>query len=893
MREHKLMNERADWTALHLHLLGKLQILRGDATLSEFLAGKEQALLIYLACQPDRRFSREHLATLLWSETAPSRARYNLRRALWHLRSAFNEVELDPEEVLTADESWIRLASSAPCWVDVLDFEQVLQTVFQDVQSQLSSTSERVRRIHEALDLYRGEFLTGFSVSNAPNFEEWLTRERERFFLLLLRALTSLIQGFIAWGERDEAIAACQRLLAADPLQEDIHRLLMRLYWETGQRTHALRQYRTYQDLLQRELGVEPMGETQELYQRILQYEVSPTSISSLTLTSRLAPPTPPPDSLPRPRLFSLLDQGLDVRITLLSAPPGYGKTTLLAQWMDARSRDDAEQDVLFAWYRVSETDNSPLTFIEGLATSVARLHPAVGEALREIYSLTALQGDPRRAVGLLVRALGALESISLVIALDDLELLNSPESLDVLRFLLKHLPSHGHLCLLTRKAPPLPLPRLRVRGQILEIRAAELRFTAEEAAAFLRQAPDLDLGPSEMTELIERAEGWVAPLWLAANAFGRFGATLDEVWEGVFAYLREEVLDAQPSEVSDFLLRSAVLNHLTPPLCQAISDVPEGVMGTAGWLSELRRRNLFLRRVASETEPQYVYHSLFRDFLQAELVRRFSSSEILALHRRVAQVWEQRGDQEQALYHFQQAEDEPGVARSLEQMAPSYLQQGRLEPLARWLDQLGLSTRNRHPRLVLSTGRLRQAEGRLEEAQALYLQAAADFEAQKDREAQGDSLLALAKLELLRDRYAEGIEFGERAMACWDESHEDRMADALCVLGRLRALRGDLSEAAISLKRARLMTRTLDGPLPTFRVLRSQAWIAYLNGAYRRAMGLSHLAEQEAGNAVPREIVAAFQNPVPAILRAWGEGEAAWEAAQRQIGRASCRERV
>lgn len=881
------MTMGADQEALTLFLLGKPQILRGDVSLAERLAGKEQALFIYLACQPDQRYSREHLATLLWGETTHSRARYNLRRALWHLRGAVEEVGLDPDAILTTDESWIQLGPSAPCWVDVLDFEHVLKTAFQDLQSQFSSTSERVRRIQEALDLYRGEFLTGFSISNAPNFEEWLTLERERLFLLFLRALTSLIQGFIAWGERDEAIAACQRLLAADPLQEDIHRLLMRLYWETGQRTHALRQYHTYRDLLRRDLDIEPMEETRELYQRILQYEVSPVSISSLTLTSRLTPPAPSSDYLSRPRLLSLLDQGLSVRLTLLSAPPGYGKTTLLAQWMDVRVKDSADRDVLFAWYRVSEADNAPLTFVEGLATSVARLYPAVGEALREIYSLTALQGEPQRAAGLLVKTLGTLESVSLVIVLDDLEHLTSPDSWSVLRFLLKHLPVNGHLCLLTRKDPPLPLPRLRVRGQLLEIRAAELRFTEEEAKAFLAQASNLELNSSEKQELIDRAEGWAAPLWLAANAFGRFSATLDEVWDGLFAYLREEVLDAQRSEVRGFLLRSAVLNQLTPRLCQAVLDIYQDVTEMAEWLADLRRRNLFLHRISSqspEREPTYAYQSLFLSFLRTELSRFLPSNEVRALHRRAARAWEQRGDQEQALYHFQQADDEPEVARLLGQMTSDYLQQGRLESLARWLDQLGPSVRSRYPRLTLSAGQLRQAEGRGEEARSLYLQAVADFEAQQDRAAQGDSLLALAELEFLRGRYDDGIQFGERALACWDETHNGRVADALCVLGRLRASLGDLPAAADSLERAERLARTGDDPLRVFRVLRSQAWVAYLQGAYHRAIGLNHWAEREAGDDVPQEIMMTFQNPVPSILRMWGQGDAAWHAAHRRL---------
>ncbi|MDY6875742.1 MAG: BTAD domain-containing putative transcriptional regulator [Chloroflexota bacterium] len=881
---------------LILRLLGEPQFLYQGATLTKLLARKEQALLIYLACQPEQRFSRDHLATLLWGETIQSQARYNLRRALWHLRRVLTQAGLPSEACLAVEGPWICIHPTAPCWVDVLDFEQVLQACFQDLQSRFSPASEGSRRIHKALDLYQGNFVSGFSVPRAPNLEEWITFERERLFMLLLRALTSLIQGFIARGEQSEAVAACQRLLVLDPLQEDIHRLLMRLYWETGQRVQALRQYRTYRDLLQRELDIEPLEETQGLYRRILQDETPPTSTSSLVLTSRLTPPSPAPESLPRPRLFSLLDRGLTVRLTLLSAPPGYGKTTLLAQWLAARPQSRAPQQPrrspLFAWYKVSETDNEPLTFIEGLAASVTQLHPAVRQAMQGgIHDFITPQRNLRQAVGLLVNALASLEPVSFAIVLDDLESLTSSDSHQVLQYLLEHLPANGHLYLLTRVDPPLPLPRLRVRGQLLEIRAAELRFTDEEMTTFLRQAPGPNLSPAEVAELTTRAEGWIAPLWLAANALSRFTVSLDDVWEGLFAYLREEVLASQPPELRAFLLHSAVLDRLSPGLCQDVLDFPESVDSPAEWLSVLERRNLFLRRVvpqAPHTEPQYTYHPLFLAFLRTELVHRLSDAEIGALHRRAAKAWEQQNDLEQALFHCQQAGDEQGIARLLEQIAPAYLQQGRLEPLAHWLDQLGPAVRDQHPRLTLNAGQLRQAEGRVEEARLLYRRAATDFGVQQDSVAQGDSLLALAKLELLRGHYTEGIQLGQRAMACWDEADIQRRTATLCASGQLQACQGDLSDAKDSLKQAERLILGHGHPLYTFQVLRFQAWVAYLRGAYRQAMGLNRLAEQEAGPDVSPEIVATLRNPVPAILREWGESNAAWKTTHRRLEAAS-----
>ena len=492
--------------------------------------------------------------------------------------------------------------------------------------------------------------------------------ERERLFQLLLRALTTLIQSYIAWGRRDEGITVCQRLLELDPLQEDIHRLLMRLYWDTGRRTQALRQYRSLERILRRELDIQPVQETQELHERILQQEISPTSISSLTLTSRLTLPAPAPETLSRPRLFELLDRGLSLPLTLVSAPPGYGKTTLLAQWVAARSdnerdlpKESAGGKTLFAWYRLSDADNAPLTLVEGLVTCLARRHPGLGDALQDIYDLAGLQGDPRRAVSLLVNALTRFTSAPFALVLDDVGLLTDPDSQEVLAFLLKHLPRNGHLYLLTRVDPPLPLARLRVRGRLAEIRVAELRFSEEETEAFLEQAPGAKLTPEEVETLTTLAEGWAAPLWLAFSARSQFAASLEDVWRAVFAYLRQEVLVPQPVEVGDFLLRSSVLNRLIPSVCRALVARSGSVKAMATRLEELQDRNLFLRRVgplAPEKEPQYAFQPLFLKFLRTELPYHISEAEISQLHRRAAEAWERYGDEGEAAYHRRNAAD-------------------------------------------------------------------------------------------------------------------------------------------------------------------------------------------------------------------------------------------
>jgi DNA-binding SARP family transcriptional activator len=640
---------------LVVRLLGGLQLGWRGAGLAGSLAKKEQALLAYLAYQPQTPFSRGHLASILWSESTESQARYNLRRALWSLRRELKRIGLAPDTCFSTVSSQVVFSSAAPVWVDALGFRRTVETHLRgDERTGLPPDEEQYLR--RALDLYQGDFLAGFALPRAPAFEEWTVCERERLFLLLLRGFIRLAQSFLAQGERDEAISICQGLLAFDPIQEDIHRLLMRLYWETGRRDKALQQYQVCRQILQRELGIEPIDETQALYQRVRDHPAPfPPSFIPRPSASRLVPPAQPPDFLPRPRLLPLLDRGLAFPCTLLSAPPGYGKTTLLARWAALSEGHRFRERV--AWYTVNEGDNSPVVFLWGWAHALTYASPSLhsfldhlGEYLREV--------DPEDVQGVL----GILEPLIFsthtqrVFVLDQAHWLVKPECWALVRSLVEGASPSFHLILATRSTPPLPLARWRLQGRILELGADDLRFTREETAAFLQQALGEEVPLSLLHSLYALTEGWPMALRLTADAWRLLSPEERLPWldrlsaagNSFFAYLEEEILDALPDSVREPLPLTALLETLSPAALERFLDLD---LPPREWLDQLQRHHL-VRRIHPADEA-YSYHPLFRRFLVEYLPRSRSFEDFHTRDLRAAEVGEQRESSDRALMHL------------------------------------------------------------------------------------------------------------------------------------------------------------------------------------------------------------------------------------------------
>jgi LuxR family transcriptional regulator, maltose regulon positive regulatory protein len=398
-------------------------------------------------------------------------------------------------------------------------------------------------------------------------------------------------------------------------------------------------------------------------------------------VSTKLVPPHPRPGLITRAGLLSMLQAGLDTKLCLLDAPAGSGKTTLLAQWCAAAGTGRV------AWVSLDESDNDPTRLWLSMVQALRRIEPGVGTvALRALQRASV---DFERV--LLPSLLNDLNAIGLplVLVLDDYHLITDTNCHRTVIFFLDHLPAGTHLLLATRVDPPLPLARMRAKGELAELRMADFEFSDEEAAALLNGAMGLRLTVEDVERLAERTEGWAAGLYLAglslrgrANPSG-FVAAFHGDNRHVADYLAADVLAQQPAETRGFLLRSAILRRLSGPLCDEVLETE----GSAALLEELERSNLFLVPLDDRRE-WFRYHQLFGELLRLELGHR-EPALIPALHRRAAAWHRRHGDVEETIHHATAAGDFPEAGSLIAAHWLAYWRSGRRATVSRWIDGL------------------------------------------------------------------------------------------------------------------------------------------------------------------------------------------------------------
>src|SRR5512132_3550601 len=430
-------------------------------------------------------------------------------------------------------------------------------------------------------------------------------------------------------------------------------------------------------------------------------------------LATKLHVPQLRPGFLPRPRLLERLDEATAAELVLVCAPAGFGKTALLADW----ARGGQQQVV---WLSLDPGDNDPARFWRHVVAALDRVRPGIAEQIAPLLSPSAPPSFEGLVTALINELAAQPEQVLLV--LDDYHLVDAQPVHASVGFLLEHRPPGLRLLLASRADPPLPLARLRARGQLAELRAAELRFTPKEAAAVLREAvgPDLPLPDAAVGALTTRTEGWAAGLQLAALSLrgqsdvAEFVAMFSGSHRYILDFLSEEVLDREPDELRQFLLETSVLERLSGPLCEAVT----GRADSQQLLEQTERANLFLVPL-DEVRGWWRYHQLFADLLRARLHQQ-QPERVPQLHRAAAAWSEAHGLADDAVRHALAAGDATWAARLVERHVDELILRSEGATLARWLAALPAELVGCRPRLLLAQALLTGLSGRLEAAEGL-----------------------------------------------------------------------------------------------------------------------------------------------------------------------------
>ncbi len=451
-------------------------------------------------------------------------------------------------------------------------------------------------------------------------------------------------------------------------------------------------------------------------------------------LTTKFYIPHPRPELIVRPRLFDQLNTGLRRKLTLISAPAGFGKTMLLAGWLhrhEASTQPLASNHGLSppsfraAWLALDEDDNDPVRFFVNVSTALGRIQADVGTD-----ALAQLQGPQspllKNVLTMLLNDLAAI-SVDFLLVLDDYHLISEPPIHEGVTFLLDHLPPQMHLVIAGRSDPPLPLARLRTRNQLTELRTVDLRFTPAEAIDFFNRVMGLDLSEEAMMTLESRTEGWIAGLQLAAlslqgrssEGIGQFIAAFGGSHRHVIDYLAEEVMARQPEKIQEFLYQSAILDRLTASLCDAVT----GRTDSEAMIRQLEQANLFLIPL-DDRRQWYRYHRLFVDFLRSRLQQN-QPEWLLELHRRASDWYEEHGVAAAAIDHALFGRDYQRVAFLIEEAADKIMMRSELATIRRWIEVVPDEVVRTRPllcvydamALVIDGKPLEQAQARLQEA--------------------------------------------------------------------------------------------------------------------------------------------------------------------------------
>lgn len=705
---------------LKLHWLGRpLVELKGKPVKLE--TRKATALLAYLSLNPGE-CQREILATMFWQERSQQKALANLRRTLSSLNSSL-------PGWIEADRETITLKRNGKLWMDVETFDRAFSHFKGHNHPENEACEECILSLDKAVELYRGDFLDGLNLSDSPAFDEWQFFQRDGLRQEFAEVLQRLASGRSKLGQWDQALIHARRRVALDRSNESANRALMDLYARSGQRTAALHQYEELARWLKKQAGEAPEEETRRMYEQIRgrdeakQVEEAPDRSASFPLLkTKLYIPDVPASRVSRLYLIDRLNDVEKKALTIISAPAGFGKTTLLAEWI-------AHTSLPIAWLSLDNGDNDPYRFLSYLISALESIHEGIGVEARQIMQSPQLT-PPHIILASVMNDLGMV-TIPFVLALDDYQFITEHAVHETMAYLLDHIPSNMHLVISTRADPPLQLGRLRAHDQMLEVRMRDLRFTQQETTQFLNAVMRLGLSEEDIETLETRTEGWVVGLKMAAlslkgheNASG-FIRAFSGSHRYVLDYLVEEVLKRQSAHIQTFLLHTSILEKLSGPLCDALigEEWKHAGENSQAILEHLERENLFLISLDDKL-TWYRYHHLFADLLRARLRMSLDAQGIAQLHIRAADWHGQNGSTLEAIHHASLASDDERLERFIEQNYMELVRRGEQSGLRYWTGKLSKELVHRRPWLCIYEAYSHSWFGELDEAEQLLEEA-------------------------------------------------------------------------------------------------------------------------------------------------------------------------
>ena len=568
---------------------------------------------------------------------------------------------------------------------------------------------------------------------------------------------------------------------------------------------------------------------------------------------------------VPRPRLVERLKTGLQGPLTLVSAPAGYGKTTLVSEWRSSIGRDWP-----VAWLSLEAEDNDLALFLKYLvaATEVA----APGLVRNSAFLLERQQ--PPSAQAVLTSLVYELAGVShdLALFLDDYHVITSLAVHEALNFLLAHLPPVVHLVILTRADPPLPLSRLRARNQLVEIRAGHLRFTPGEAAAFLKDMMGLDLSTDDVETLEMRTEGWIAGLQLFALSLqGReqphgFVSAFRGSHRYVADYLMDEVLSRQPEPVRSFLLDTSILDRLSGPLCDWVT----GHTGGQAMLEQFERDNLFVTALDDERR-WYRYHRLFADLLVSRL-QADAPERVAALHRRACDWFEANGQIQDAVDHAFAGKHFELAAQIVRKVGRPMLAEGGWGLLLGWLQALPAAAMEAYPDLTLYyawglvlTGQLEEVERRLNDLERLLAKGGEGMSGKSlpgsNTNLRGQVAAIRSRACYLRGDFQSAIRYSQQALELLQEEDLTTRGILYVNLGLSKISAGDLDGACQALEAARRISQGAGNWVSALEASGTLAQVQEFQGQLRSAAQTYQEILQSAGDRLDPNVVAAHLN--------------------------------